>query len=45
MDLLYIFFTDTVVSLSLSLRYGASSTWGWRNGLQTWRVAVNILNK
>jgi hypothetical protein len=30
---------------SLSLRHGASSGCGWRNGLQYVRVAANILNK
>jgi hypothetical protein len=29
----------------LSPRHGASSGCGWRNGLQVWRVAANILNK
>jgi hypothetical protein len=29
---------------SLSTRHGASSCCGRRNGLQIWRVAVNILN-
>jgi hypothetical protein len=26
-------------------QHGASSGCGWRNGLQQWRVAANILNK
>ena len=30
---------------SLSPRHGASSGCGWRNDLQLWRVAANILNK
>jgi hypothetical protein len=30
---------------SLSPRHGASSGCEWRNGLQMWRVAANILNK
>ena len=30
---------------SLSPRHRASSGCGWRNGLLTWRVAANILNK
>jgi hypothetical protein len=32
-------------SWSLSSWHGASSGCGWRNGLQLWRVAANILNK
>jgi hypothetical protein len=31
--------------LDLTPRHGASSGCGWRNGLQIWRVATNILNK
>ena len=42
---IYFLFTDSVVSLSLSPWHGASSRWGWRKVLQTWRVAANILNK
>jgi hypothetical protein len=34
-----------VLSGSLSPRHGASSGCGWRNGLQLWKVAANILNK
>jgi hypothetical protein len=30
---------------SLSTQHGASSGCGWRNGLQLWRVAENILYK
>jgi hypothetical protein len=30
---------------SLSPQHGASSGCGWRNGLQIWRLAANILNK
>ena len=30
---------------SLSPRHGASSGCGWRNGLQIWRVAANVLKK
>jgi hypothetical protein len=47
MDLLYKFFLFTVSAVCLSLwqRHGASWRWGWRNGLQTWRVAANVLNK
>jgi hypothetical protein len=46
MELLYIFlFADFPVSLSLSPPHCASWRWGWRNGLQTWRVAASILNK
>jgi hypothetical protein len=46
MDLLRIsLFTVSLVSLSLSPRYGASSLLGWRNGLQKWRGVANILNK
>jgi hypothetical protein len=42
--------TSTSVQLpcwmgSLSPQHGASSGCGWRNGLQLWRVAANILNK
>jgi hypothetical protein len=37
--------TGTVISGSLSPRHGASSGCGWRNGLQIWKVAANILNK
>ena len=45
-ELLRIFlFTDSVVSLFLSPPHWASWRWGWRNGLQTWRVAASILNK
>jgi hypothetical protein len=29
----------------LGIRHGASSACGWRNDLQLWRVAANILNK
>ena len=36
---------DTVTSGSLSARHGEYSGCGWRNGLQTRRVAANILNK
>jgi len=38
---IYFWFTDSVVSLSLSPRHGPSSRWGWRYSLQTWKVAVN----
>jgi hypothetical protein len=34
-----------IVILSLSQGHGESSGCGWRNGLQIWRVAANILNK
>jgi hypothetical protein len=34
-----------MISGSLSPWHGASSGCGWRNGLQLWRVAANILNK
>jgi hypothetical protein len=30
---------------SLSAQHGVSSGCGWRDGLQQWRVAANILNK
>jgi hypothetical protein len=30
---------------SLSPQHGVSSGCGWRNGLQQWRLAANILNK
>jgi hypothetical protein len=30
---------------SLSSQHGESSVCGWREGLQIWRVAANILNK
>jgi hypothetical protein len=30
---------------SLSPQHGTSSSCGWRNGLQLWRLASNILNK
>jgi hypothetical protein len=33
-----------VLGGSLSPRYGESLGCGWRNSLQLWRVAVNILN-
>jgi hypothetical protein len=39
------YFTDSVICLSLLPWHGAFLCWGWRNGLQTWRVAGNILNK
>jgi hypothetical protein len=29
----------------LSPQHGASSGYGWRNGLRLWKVAANILNK
>jgi hypothetical protein len=29
----------------MSLQHDASSGCGWRNGLQLWRLATNILNK
>jgi len=45
MDLLrVILFTVSAVCLSVSPQHCASWRWGWRNGLQTWRVAANILN-
>ena len=40
-----IIFPDSAVCLSMSQRHGASWRWGWRNGLQTWRVAANVLTK
>jgi hypothetical protein len=36
---------EAMISGSPSPRHGASSGCGWRNGLQIWRVAANILNK
>jgi hypothetical protein len=39
------FHSGTVISGSLLPRRGASSDYGWRKGLQIWRVAANILNK
>ena len=42
--LIFFLFTVSAVRLSLSQRHGASWRWGWRNGLQTWTVAANILN-
>ena len=33
----------SVISKFLSPRHGASSGCGWRNGLQIWRIAGNIL--
>jgi hypothetical protein len=30
---------------SLSPRHGSSSGCGWRNGIELWKVAANILNK
>jgi hypothetical protein len=41
----YILVKPSVISGSLSPRHGESSGCGWRNGLQIWRVAENILNK
>jgi hypothetical protein len=35
----------TVVMLPLSPRHGASSGCEWRDSLQLWRIAPNILNK
>jgi hypothetical protein len=35
----------TVTSGSLSPQHGTSTGCGWRNGLQIWRVAANILYK
>jgi hypothetical protein len=35
----------SMISGSLSPRYGASLGCGWRNGLRIWRVAANTLNK
>jgi hypothetical protein len=37
--------SSSMITGSLSPRHGASSGCGWRNGLQLWRVAANILNK
>jgi hypothetical protein len=37
--------TAAMLGGSLSPQHGASSGCGWRNGLQLWRVAANILNK
>jgi hypothetical protein len=37
--------TGTMLGGSLSPQHGTSSGCGWRNGLQLWRVAANILNK
>jgi hypothetical protein len=34
-----------MVGGSLSPQHGASLGCGWRNGLQLWRVAANILKK
>jgi hypothetical protein len=34
-----------MLGVSLSLQLGKSSGCGWRNGLQLWRVAANIVNK
>ena len=34
----------SVISGSLSPQHGASSGCGWRNCLQIWRVAANVLN-
>jgi hypothetical protein len=34
-----------VLGGSLSPQHGASSGCKWRNGLQLWRLSVNILNK
>ena len=48
MELLRFFlflFTLPAVCLSLSSQYGATSCWGWWNGLQTWSLAANVLNK
>ena len=46
MEIFYFFyFTGCVVNLYLSPRHGVSSLSGWRNCLQTWRVAGNVLNK
>jgi hypothetical protein len=41
------YYCHTVAKLggSLSPQNGAPSGCGWRNGLQLWRVAANILNK
>jgi hypothetical protein len=30
---------------SLSVQHGTSSSYGWRNSLQLWRLVANILNK
>jgi hypothetical protein len=32
-------------TVNTSSQHGASSGCGWRNGLQLWKLAVNILNK
>jgi hypothetical protein len=45
MGLSVLILSVAVLSGSLSPRHGASSGCGWRNGIQLWRVAVNILNK
>jgi hypothetical protein len=36
---------DLVRAGSLSPQHGGSSGCGWRNGLQLWGLAANILNK
>jgi hypothetical protein len=41
----YRYFLSLKGSESLPPRHGASSGCEWRNGLQIWRVAANILNK
>ena len=43
-EIFYFCFTVSLVYLSLSPRHGVSSLSGWRNCLQTWRVAGNVLN-
>ena len=38
-------YRSAIISGSLSPLHGASSGCGWRNDLQIWKVAANILNK
>ena len=38
-------YTKSIRSVSLSKQHRESSICEWRNGLQVWRVAANILNK
>jgi phage shock protein PspC (stress-responsive transcriptional regulator) len=44
-ELIFILSCDAMLGESLSPQHGASSACGWRDCLQLWRVAANILNK
>jgi hypothetical protein len=43
--MLIVIIINIIICGSLSPLHGASSGCGWRNGLQLWRLAANVLNK